>query len=64
MHYITTSIKSIVYSHKAAKVEKVVYEFEEVADVIGDGRTVWIHLSQVLLIDLAHPYRTKFSNSV
>lgn len=38
------SIKS-VYSHKAAEVKEVVDEFEEVTDVISDGRAVWIHLS-------------------
>ena len=41
-------------SHKAAEVKEIVYELEKVADVVSDGGAVRVHLSQVLLVDLAH----------
>ena len=44
------------YLHETAKVVKVVDELEQLADVVGDGGTVRVHLTKVLLVNLAKSY--------
>lgn len=41
------------YLHETAKVVKVVDELEQFTDVVGDGGTVGVHLTKVLLVNLA-----------
>ena len=45
--------------HHAAHVIDGVYKLEEFADVVGDGRSVWVHLPQILLVDLTDPCNNK-----
>ena len=45
------------YLHETAKVVKVVNELEQLADVVGDGGTVRVHLTKVLLVNLAKSYK-------
>ena len=42
--------------HQAAEVIEVVDELKQLTDVIGDGGAVWIHLTKILLINLAQSY--------
>ena len=51
--YLTT-----INLHHAAHVVEGVYELEELTDVIGDGGSVGIDLSQVFLIDLTNTCTT------
>ena len=41
--------------HQTAHVIDVIHKLEELTDVVGNGGCVGVHLSQVLLIDLANP---------
>ena len=44
------------YLHETAEVVKVVDELEQLADVVGDGGTMRVHLTKVLLVNLAKSY--------
>jgi len=43
----------IRHLHQATQISKLINEFKQLADVVGDRRTVGIHLFEILLEDFA-----------
>lgn len=51
--FIMPNAKSCRHLHKAAEVIEIVDKLKQFTDIIGDGGAVRVHLTKILLVNLA-----------